>query len=173
MNFDFESIFDSAVDEGFGPSEDLTPGKYRGSIVSANFGESQAGDPKAGFLFKAAEGSVSAEGHDVSGDTIWLNLTFSEKAQAFAARDMKKLGITGAMLNADSSAAVQTAVGQQWSFEVKLSKDGKWTNLYLGKRQDDPGSAQPKPTPAPAPAPAPAAEAAPEPAVEGGDPWDI
>ena len=105
MSFDFESIFDSAVDEGFGPSEDLTPGKYRGSIVSANFGESQAGDPKAGFLFKAAEGSVSAEGHDVSGDTIWLNLTFSEKAQAFAARDMKKLGITGAMLNADSSAA--------------------------------------------------------------------
>lgn len=170
-NFNFESVFDSAVDEGFGPSEDLTPGKYRGSIVSANFGESQAGDPKAGFLFKAAEGSTSADGEDVAGDTIWLNLTFSEKAQSFAARDMKKLGVTGAMLNSDPAAAVQTAVGQTWTFEVKLSKDGKWTNLYLGKRQGEAAAAAPKPAAPKVEAPAPAPEAAPT--ADGGDPWDI
>ena len=168
-NFNFETIFDSAVDEGFGPSEDLTPGKYRGSIVSANFGESQAGDPKAGFLFKADDGSARVDGDDVSGDTIWLNLTFSEKAQSFAARDMKKLGVTGAMLNADPSAAVQSAVGQQWSFEVKLSKDGKWTNLYLGKRQDEAAAAAQKPS---APKPAAALDSA-SAADAGDDPWDI
>ncbi len=163
--FDFQDVFDNAVTEGFGPSEDLTPGKYRGSIVSANAGESNDGYPRLGFLFKAAEGSTNADGEDVSGDTIWLNVTFSPKAKDFAARDCGKLGITGAMLNSDTSAAVNTAVGQEWSFEVKLSKDGKWTNCYLGKRQDGgEASAAPAPKPAPAPAPAPAPEA---------DAWDI
>lgn len=143
---DFEDLFDNAVDEGFGPSEDLTPGKYKGQIVSANWGTSKAGDPKAGFLFKADPDSTNADGEDVSGDTLWLNATFSKAAKDFAARDLKALGITGAMLNADPKAAVQTAVGQRWSFEVKLSKDGEWTNLYLGKRQDaDAADEAPKP----------------------------
>ena len=143
-NFNFEEVFENAVTEGFGPSEDLTPGKYRGAIVSANAGESKDGYPRLGFMFKAAEGSTNLEGDDVSGDTIWLNLTFSPKAKDFAARDAGKLGITGKMLNADMSAAVQTAVGQEWSFEVKPSK--------------------PKPVPA-------SAEGVDRPS--DGDPWDI
>ena len=163
-NFNFEEVFENAVTEGFGPSEDLTPGKYRGAIVSANAGESKDGYPRLGFMFKAAEGSTNLEGDDVSGDTIWLNLTFSPKAKDFAARDAGKLGITGKMLNADMSAAVQTAVGQEWSFEVKPSKDGKWTNLYLGKRSDASGAAKPKPVPA-------SAEGVDRPS--DGDPWDI
>jgi hypothetical protein len=189
MNFDFEEVFDNAVTEGFGPSDDLTPGKYKGAIVSANAGENNDNYPRLGFLFKAAEGSLNADGEDVSGDTIWLNLTFSPKAKDFAARDAGKLGITGAMLNADADAAVQTAVGQEWSFEVKLSKDGKWTNLYLGKRRDGEGATEaPKPKAKPAPTPPPANDApaeedpmvrpddADEPgagASEGADPWDI
>jgi len=173
-SFNFEEVFDNAVTDGFGPSEDLTPGKYRGAIVSANAGESKDGYPRLGFMFKAGDGSANTDGDDVSGDTIWLNLTFSPKAKDFAARDAGKLGISGKMLNADMSAAVQTAVGQEWSFEVKPSKDGKWTNLYLGKRSDASGSAKPQPAPSPA-----ARLADPDDAhtsavaSSDGDPWDI
>ncbi len=181
--FDFEDVFNDAEEEGFGPSDDLTPGKYTATIKSANWGESKNKDPKAGFMFVAAEGSENADGDDVSGDVIWLNATFSEKAKGFAARDCQKLGITGAMLNADPKAAVQTAVGQTWTIEVKLSKDGKWTNCYLGKQvesdDEDERPAKPKASkPKPAPAPEPEedeveADVEESDADEGADPWDI
>ena len=163
-SFNFSDVFDNAASDGFGPSEDLIPGKYVGKFVSANAGESNNGDPKLGFLFKADEGSTAADGTDVSGDTIWLNSTFSEKAAPFAALDCTKMGITGAMLNADMAAAAQTVVGQVWSVEVKLSKDGQWTNLYLGKRRDAAPAAAPVPKPVPVPV---------EPASGDADAWTI
>lgn len=122
--FDFTSAFEDAADAGFGGGEDLAPGKYTGSFVSANVGQSKAGDVKLGFMFKADADSTSDAGHDVSGDVIWMNLTFSAKGAQYAARDAAKLGLTAAMLNADAAAAVQTVVGQRWAVTVKLSKDG-------------------------------------------------
>lgn len=170
MNFDFTSAFEGAAEEGFGPSDDLTPGKYNGAFVAANVGKSQKGDVKLGFMFKADPESTNDDGHDVSGDTMWMNLTFSEKGAQYAARDAAKLGLTAAMLNADAEQAVQTVVGQRWSVTVKLSKDGEWTNLYLNKRQDEAAPAAPAPAPTPAPAPAPAA---PAPAEGGATEWAI
>jgi len=167
-SFNFSDAFESAVEDGFGPSTDLVPGKYRGKFVSANAGTSAAGDPKLGFMFKADEGSTAADGTDVSGDTLWLNATFSEKAAPFAARDCRKLGITAAMLESDMAAAAQTVVGQAWSVEVKLSKDGQWTNLYLGKP-----AAGAAPAAAPAPVPAPASAAVPAAEEGAGQVWSI
>lgn len=161
--FDFEEIFNDAKEQGFGPSKDLAPGKYTAVIKSANWGESKNKDPKAGFMFVAEDGSVSADGEDMSGGVIWLNATFSEKARSFAARDCAALGITGAMLNADPKAAVQTAVGQRWTIEVKQSKDGKWTNCYLGKRLSG-DSAPSRPSPPSTPATVKS---------DDEDPWDI
>jgi hypothetical protein len=120
-------------------------------------------------MFVAQDGSVSADGEDMSGGTIWLNATFSEKAAGFAARDCASLGVTGAMLNSDPQAAVQTAIGQVWSVEVKLSKDGQWTNVYLGKKQDGGAALKAVPTPTPAPT---AAESF-EKDVDTGDTWAI
>ncbi len=172
-SFNFESIFQEAVSEGFGPSIDLAPGKYIAEIKSANFGESKAGAPKAGFMFVAQDGSVSADGEDMSGGTIWLNATFSEKAAGFAARDCASLGVTGAMLNADPQAAVQTTVGQVWSIEVKVSKDGQWTNCYLGKKQGGDTGLKAVPSPAPAFTPAPTAVESFEKDLDTGDTWAI
>jgi hypothetical protein len=135
MNFNFSDAFEEASEEGFGPSEDLTPGTYEAAIVAANVGESKAGDPKLGFWFRAAEGSTNDEGDDVSGDTIWLNLTFSENGAKYAARDAKSLGLTDRMLNSDPEAAVETAVGQVW--RIKVEENGEWMNARLRKRLDD------------------------------------
>ncbi len=148
-SYDFDSVFEEATEAGFGPSGDLDVGKYVGTIVSANAGESQNGDPKLGFMFKAGESSENAEGADVSGDTIWLNLTFSEKGGKYAARDAKALGLTSAMLNTDPEAAVETVVGQEWQFVVVLSKDGKWLNVQLRKRLSVEPTAVDKPAPKP------------------------
>ncbi len=135
-SYNFDDVFEEAEEAGFGPSGDLGVGKYTATIVSANAGESKAGDPKLGFMFKAAENSTDAEGDDVSGDTIWLNLTFSENGAKYAARDAKTLGLNSAMLNADPEAAVETAVGQEWKIAVVLSKDGQWKNVRLQKCLD-------------------------------------
>ncbi len=134
--FNFADAFEEAEEAGYGPSDDLAVGKYTATIVSANAGESQNGDEKLGFLFKAAEGSESGDGEDVGGDTIWLNLTFSENGAKYAAADAKRLGLTAAMLNSDAEAAVETVVGQEWKITVVLSKDKKWTNVRLNKRLD-------------------------------------
>lgn len=152
----FSDMFDNAVDEGYGPDLDLTPGRYEGAFTFGNTGSTQAGDPKFGWIFKADDGSVSEAGEDMSGGTLWFNLYFSPAAMNFAVRDAKTLGLTPAMLDTDPDAAAQQVVGQRWSVTVKLSKNGDFTNLYLGKRLDAPAAA-PK-------APAPAA---------GGDAWEI
>ncbi len=136
-SYDFSAVFEEAEEAGFGSSGDLGVGKYTATIVSANASESQAGDPKLGFLFKAIEGSEDADGQSVGGETIWLNLTFSENGGKYAARDAKALGLTDAMLNADPDEAVEVTVGQEWKIKVVLSKDGKWTNVYLQKRLDE------------------------------------
>lgn len=176
--FDFTSAFEDAADAGFGDGDDLTPGRYDGKFVSANVGKSKAGDVKLGFMFKADEDSTNDDGHDVSGDVIWMNLTFSAKGAQYAARDAQKLGLTAAMLNADAEAAVQTVVGQRWSATVKLSKDGEWTNLYLNKRLDDaPAASAPAPAPAPAPGidPGPGIQthATPAPEAPAAEEWNI
>ncbi len=129
----FAEMFDNAVETGFGPSDDLVPGKYIASIVTTNVGTSKAEDPQYGFLFKATDHEKNGE---QAGDTMWLNLTLSEAAKDYAIADLKNLGVTGAQLDADPGRAIAQTVGQVWSVEVKLSKDEKWTNLYLGKRKD-------------------------------------
>lgn len=155
----FSDMFDNAVDEGYGPDLDLAVGKYEGSFTFANSGETKAGHPSMGFLFKADEGSVSEAGEDMSGGVRWFNLYFSPAAMNFAVRDAKALGLTPAMLDTDMEAAATTVVGQRWSVTVKLSKDGQYTNLYINKRLDA----------------APAAQAAQAPAAPAasGDTWEI
>lgn len=180
-SFNFDDVFEEAEEAGFGPSGDLGPGKYTGIIVSANSGDSQKGDPKLGFLFKAADGSEDDEGNDVSGDTIWLNLTFSKAGGKYAARDAKALGLTSAMLNQDPDEAVETTVGQEWKFQVVASADGEWMNVRLQRLVSggDEPAAKPKPK-----ARKPKAKAKPVEVAEpdeteadadadSDDPWDI
>jgi hypothetical protein len=147
----FSDIFDSVVDEGFGPSDPLTPGSYEATIVSANTGKTKAGDFKAGFLFK----------DNASGATAWMNQNFiksSPNSAKYFKQAMSILGITGAMLDADADAAVQTAVGKQ--FKIKAAQKGDWLNIYLNKEIT--GGSAPAASPAASPAPAPA-----------GDDWDL
>lgn len=133
--FNFTDMFNDASEAGFGPDIDLLVGKYRATIVAAKGdGTSQKGDPQLGFIFKAEDGSVSADGEDMSGASKWLNLTFSEAGGKYAAADALKLGITSDMLNADPVAAVATAVGQVWNIEVVQAKDPRFMNVRLGKR---------------------------------------
>jgi hypothetical protein len=155
----FSEMFDSAVDEGYGPDLDLAVGKYEGAFTFANTGKTKSGDPSIGLLFKADDGSKSAAGEDMSGGVRWFNLYFSPAAMNFAVRDAKALGLTPAMLDTDIEAAAQSAVGQRWAVTVKLSKDGQYTNIFIDKRLDAAAAA-------PSPAPAPAAAA-------GGDTWEI
>ena len=156
----FTDIFENAVDEGYGPNVDLTPGRYEGAFTFANTGETKAGDPKLGFLFVADEGSKSDTGEDMTGGSIWLNLYFSEKAINFAVKDAKALGLTPAMLDTDAGAAVNTVVGKRFSVTVKLSKNGDFTNLYLGKALGGAAAAPAVPVPA-------------APAADDGDVWNI
>ena len=179
-SYDFTDAFDEAEKEGFGPSSDLGAGKYTATVVSANAGETQDGDPKLGFLFKAVDGSVNASGEDVSGDTIWANLNFTERGAKYAARDARALGLTSKMLNSDPDSAVQTAVGQDWKIDVVPSKDGKYLNVRLKKRLDggDEEAAKPRPKKAKSKAPAeapvePTDDAADDAADDADDPWDF
>lgn len=146
--FDFSDVFEQAEDAGFGPSADLDVGTFEATIKAARGdGESKAGDPQLGFLFKADEGQVYDNGESAAGDERWLNLTFSEKGGKYAAADAKSLGLTAAMLNADRDAAAKTAVGQRWRIEVTPSKDGKYRNIRLKKRLDGDEPAKPSPSP--------------------------
>ncbi len=154
----FSEMFDTAVDEGYGPDLDLAVGKYEGAFTFANTGKTKSGDPSIGLLFKADDGSKSAAGEDMSGAVRWFNLYFTPAAMNFAVRDAKALGLTPAMLDTDIEAAAQSVVGQRWAATVKPSKDGQYVNIYIDKRLDA----------APSSAPAPAAAAA-----AGGDAWDI
>ena len=186
-SFNFDDVFKEAEAAGFGPTGDLGVGKYDATIVTANVGDSQAGDPKLGFMFKAAEGSVDAEDHGVSGATIWLNLTFSENGGVYAARDAMALGLTPAMLKSDTKAAVATTVGQVWRIDVVLSKDKEWMNVRLKKhlveeeKADDKPKAKKAKPPAPKQTPASSEEAIEEALTEGdpvvpaddGNVWDI
>tara|TARA_R110000796_G_scaffold169017_2_gene285928 strand:+ start:1453 stop:1905 length:453 start_codon:yes stop_codon:yes gene_type:complete len=143
----FSSIFDGVVDEGFGPSEDLKPGKYEATVVTANTGTTKKGDFKAGFLFK----------DDASGDTSWMNQNFIESSPISCKlfkQAMSILGITGAMLDADADAAVQSVVGKRFSITAK--QKGEWLNIYLNKELT--GASGPAAAAAPAPVPAPDAE---------------
>lgn len=174
----FAEVFANADTEGFGPRQYLPDGKYVAEITHANSKTSKNGKPKFGFLFKATADPRNGE-H--TGGTVWLNQVFTaenETARNIFARVMGDLGITGQMLDADAEAAVQTAVGQVWTIEVKTK--GEFTNVYLGKRQGAPAPGGQGPAPAAAaataaPAPAPVVEApAPAPApAAGDDPWDI
>tara|TARA_R110000803_G_scaffold167514_1_gene230789 strand:- start:1269 stop:1721 length:453 start_codon:yes stop_codon:yes gene_type:complete len=140
----FSAIFDGVVDEGFGPSEDLTPGKYEVTVVSANVGTTKKGDFKAGFLLK----------DDASGATAWMNQNFIESSPTsakFFKQAMSILGVTGAMLDSDPEAAVQTTVGKRFSITAKAN--GDWLNIYLNKELT--GASGPAAAPAPAPVPAP------------------
>ena len=140
----FSDIFAGVVDEGFGPSEDLTPGKYEATIVTANTGTTKNGDFKAGFLFK----------DDASGATAWMNQNFlasNPTSAKFFKQAMSTLGITGAMLDADADAAVQTTVGKRFSITAK--EKGDWLNIYLNKELT--GASGPAAAAAPAPVPSP------------------
>jgi hypothetical protein len=146
----FSDIFDGVVDEGFGPSDPLTPGKYEATIVTANVGTTKAGDFKAGFLFK----------DNASGATAWMNQNFiksSPNSAKYFKQAMSVLGITGPMLDADSDAAVQTVVGKQ--FKITAKQKGDWLNIYLNGAIDA-GSA-------------PASAAAPAPVASSDNEWDL
>jgi len=139
-SFNFDDMFEEAEGAGFGPSDELDVGKYTATIVASKGGDdntSKAGDPQLGFMFKADEGSVSADGEDMSGAIRWLNLTFSETGGKYAAADAKAMGLTSAMLNSDSERAAEMTVGQSWRIEVSLSKDKKYRNIRLKKRLDE------------------------------------
>lgn len=160
----FQQIFDNAVDDGFGPSERLEPGKYTAEIVSTSVGTTKKGDPSFGFLFKDV----------ASGGTVWMNQNFfegNEKATNVFVRVMKQLGITGAMLNADAEAACSAAEGKR--FKIKVVQNGDFLNVYVNDEVTEGAAATAERTPLtiveeafPEEAPA-----APPVAAEGDDPW--
>lgn len=133
----FSDMFEQAVDDGYGPDVELTPGKYQARIKFSKVGTTKnSGDPSIGFVFEALSGK-SDSGEDMTGAVRWFNLYFTPAAMNFAVRDAKKLGLTPAMLDTDMEAAAKTVIGQVWNVTVKKSKDGKNTNLYLDSRLDD------------------------------------
>jgi len=127
----FGDIFDKAVDTGFGPTDDLEPGKYTAEIVSTSVGEVKNGKwkgaPRFGFLFKDVD----------SGGTAWANQTFFEGNEAATnvfVSIMKGLGITGRMLEADPAAALETSVGR--IHKIRVEEDGDFTNVKIGACQN-------------------------------------
>ena len=127
----FGDIFDKAVDTGFGPTDDLEPGKYTAEIVSTSVGAVKSGKwegaPRFGFLFKDVD----------SGGTVWANQTFFEGNEAATnvfVSIMKGLGITGRMLEADQAAALETSVGR--IHKIRVEKDGDFTNVKIGACQN-------------------------------------
>lgn len=110
---------------------DLPLGDHTATITHAKTRTSNNGNFQVGFRFANEEGS------------IWMWQTLTEKSAKVFVSALAKLGVTGAMLDADTQAAIDTAIGQTWEISVKQNKD--FINVYTNKRLDGGGSSSPAP----------------------------
>ena len=119
----WDDIFKRA-EKPAGPPK-LEPGTYAARVVEARFAPTRAGKPRMSWKLQAGQAGTAWMGHnmpdeDTSSGALW-----------FMRRTLEAFRITPAMLDADTESAIQTALGQIWRIEVKLSKDGEWTNVTL------------------------------------------
>ena len=111
-NFNFEEVFDNAVTEGFGPPK-TSPRQVPRRNRLGQRRRKQGRLPPSWLHVQG--GRRQHQPRRRRRERRHHLAQVLAQSEGLAARDAGKLGITGKMLNADMSAAVQTAVGQEWS----------------------------------------------------------